>query len=472
MTPRNAGNKDVGEKSRRHKKREWVVGSGEWGDGTNKRGTIVSVLFAPSPRRPVSLSSSLRPPTLFFLAICLLFAILGAAAQQVPQVSREQKWRGDLQYLFAELPKRHKNLFFNITPQRFDREIAEIIESVPKSSDAEIKFALRRLTAMIGDPHTRISFNVDKTYPITLHQFSDGVFVIAATEEYKSLLGAKLIRIGETDIDRAKEAVRPLVIFENEWRFKQQFPDYLTDPDNLHLLKLLSSHDEGDFTFAGGNGNEFTVRMRPVSTQWGIRFITPFDWSPDKTPFHLRNPDRYYWYEYLPDSKTLYLNYRRCARMPGLPFNRVVAALLKFMNQNRVERMVIDLRLNSGGDSSILDPLINALSKRRDIRRQGKLFVLIGRRTFSSAVLNAIELKRETKAILVGEPAGQRPNFYGEVQTMTLPYSRLRVHYSTRFFKTMDGNPQILAPDMEVELSSSDYFSGRDPVLERALHHR
>jgi hypothetical protein len=82
-----------------------------------------------------------------------------------------------------------------------------------------------------------------------------------------------------------------------------------------------------------------------------------------------------------------------------------------------------------------------------------------------------MELKRETKTILVGESAGQPPNFYGEVETMTLPYTKLRVDYSTRYFKTTEGAPRALAPDIQVEQSSSDYMSGRDPVLERALNH-
>jgi hypothetical protein len=339
-------------------------------------------------------------------------------------------------------------------------------------SDSEIKLALRRLTAMIGDPHTRISFNVVKTYPVTLYQFSDGVFVTAATQEYKSALGAKLVKIGETDIERAKDSVRPLITFENEWRFKQQFPYYLTDPENLYLLKILPSASEGDFTFVGGNGNQFAVKLRPVSTISGVKFITPFDSPPGKTPLYLRNPEQNYWYEYLPDSKALYLHYRRCADMPSEPFNRFAAAVLKFMDQNPVEKVVIDLRLNGGGNSIIFESLIKALSRRRDVNQTGRLFALIGRGTFSSACLNALKLRRETKAILVGEPTGQRPNFYGEVETMTLPHSKLRVHYSTRYFKTMDGDPPALAPDIEIEPSSSDYASGRDPALERALSYR
>ncbi len=402
----------------------------------------------------------------------LLLAVLSVAAQRAPDLSREEKWGGDLKYLFVELPKRHKNLFFKITRQQFDLEIAGLIESVPKISDSEIKLALRRLTAMIGDPHTRISYNVEKTYPLILYQFSDGVFVTATTDEYKSALGAKLVKIGGTDIERAKEAVRPLVTFENEWRFKQQFPYFLTDPENLYLLKILPSAEAGDFTFVDGNGNQFVVKPRPVSTKEMIKFITPFDSPQIKPPLYLRNPERYYWYEYLSDSRTLYLHYRRCANMPSQPFNRFTAALSNFMDRNPVERMVIDLRLNGGGNSIIFEPLIKALSRRRDVNQTGRLFALIGRGTFSSACLNTLKLKRETKAILVGEPAGQRPNFYGEVETMTLPHSKLLVHYSTRYFKMMDGDPTALAPDIQVEPSSSDYASGRDPVLERALNYR
>ncbi len=405
-------------------------------------------------------------------AISVLARAQSLAAQNPRELSRDEKWRQDLSYLYTELPKRHKNLFFKITGARFDREVARIIEAVPKLSDSEIRLELRRLTAMIGDPHTRIQYVREKTYPITFYQFSDGVFGAAAAEEYKAALGAELVRIGETDLDRAKDILRPVITVENEWWFKQQFPNYLTDPEILHLLKLLPSADEGDFTFRDSNAKEFVVKLRPVSVKEEIKLIRPFDSSPGKAPLYLRNPDEYYWYEYLADSKTLYLHYRRCAEMPERPFDRFAMALLRFMNENPVERMVIDLRLNGGGNSFILMPFINALSRRRDVNQTGRLFVLIGRGTFSSAYLNALRLKLETKAILVGEPTGQRPNSYGEIKTMTLPHSKLPVQYSTKYFKTMDGDPPALNPDIPVECSSSDYASGRDPVLERVLNYR
>ncbi len=407
------------------------------------------------------------------IVVCAVLAAASIVSAQNPtELSREEKWREDLKFLAVELPKRHKNLFFKITREQFDREIAKINESIPKLTDSEVKLALWRLAAMIGDAHTRIQYSKEKTYPVILYQFSDGVFAAATTEESKAILGARLVKIGKIEVERAKEAVRSIIPVENESWFKQQFPNYLTDPEILYLLKILPDRNEGDFTFRDRKGKQFSIKLRPVSVKDQIKWIRPFDSPAGVIPLFLRNPELFYWYEYFADSKTLYLNYRRCANMESQPFRVFAEKLLKFMDENPVERMVIDLRQNGGGNSAIFDPFISALSKRTDVNRAGRLFVFVGRGTFSSAYLNALRLKKETKAILVGEPTGQRPNAYGEVRTMNLPHSKLLVQYSTRFFKTMNDDLPSLAPDVPVERSSGDYVSGRDPVLERAMNYK
>ena len=54
----------------------------------------------------------------------------------------------------------------------------------------------------------------------------------------------------------------------------------------------------------------------------------------------------------------------------------------------------------------------------------GKLFVIVGRTTFSAAMCGATQIERYTKAIMVGEPTGSSPNFIGETVMVRLPYSR------------------------------------------------
>jgi C-terminal processing protease CtpA/Prc len=93
--------------------------------------------------------------------------------------------------------------------------------------------------------------------------------------------------------------------------------------------------------------------------------------------------------------------------------------------------------------------------------------VLIGPETFSSAVQNAAELKQELKAKLVGEPTGGLPSGYGEVKTLTLPYSKVIVRYTTKNFGRPHGD--VLRPDISAPRTLADALHGRDPVLEAAL---
>jgi len=408
----------------------------------------------------------------WLLALLFLLPARAVTAQTADELSREEKWREDLQTLARELPQRHKNLFAHLTRQQFEQEIAQLSEDIPKLSDAEIRLGLWRLAAKIGDAHTQVQYHREQVFPIGFYQFSDGIFVAAALAEHKRLLGAQLIKIGDTSIERAKAAVRQVIPVENESWFNAQFPGYFTDPQLLVLLKILPDAQTGRFTFKGRDGKEFTLELQPVSAKEPLKLLRPFDATPNNIPLLYRNPQAFYWYEHLPEAQTLYLQYNRCQQMPDRPFQDFADEVWKLMDEKQVERLVIDLRRNGGGNSSVFDPFINTLGKHPRLNRRGGIFVLIGRSTFSSAYLNALRLKRATQAILVGEPTGQRPNAFGEVKNFTLPHSKIVVNYSTKYFQTMPGDPSSLVPDQLIERSSQDFLAGRDPVLEWVLHHK
>ena len=81
------------------------------------------------------------------------------------------------------------------------------------------------------------------------------------------------------------------------------------------------------------------------------------------------------------------------------------------------------MRYNGGGDTFVNRPLIEGIIRSDKLQQPGKLFVIIGRGTFSAAQNTTSELERRTKAILVGEPTGSNPNFIGESIAIPLPYS-------------------------------------------------
>ena len=141
-------------------------------------------------------------------------------------------------------------------------------------------------------------------------------------------------------------------------------------------------------------------------------------------------PDRkYYWHQYLRDSGTLYVQYDICKNDPQLSFNDFAKQVLADADANKPSQVVIDLRKNGGGDSRVIRPLKSGLAE-----RHVKVFVLIGPNTFSSGTDNAIELRHDLHATLVGEPTGGKPSSYGEVMTITLPSSKLVVRYTTKWF--------------------------------------
>jgi len=79
--------------------------------------------------------------------------------------------------------------------------------------DSEVKIALMRLAAMVGDSHTKVSSRREDfgSFPVQFYSYSDGWHVTATTDEYKRALGARLVQIGGTDIERAAVALRNLI---------------------------------------------------------------------------------------------------------------------------------------------------------------------------------------------------------------------------------------------------------------------
>ena len=183
----------------------------------------------------------------------------------------------------------------------------------------------------------------------------------------------------------------------------------------------------------------------------------------------MRDRQKAYWFAALPESKAVYLKYNSCREMKDRPFAAFVKDVFAAVESVRAERLVVDLRNNGGGDSSVFEPFFRALANSARINRKGGLFVILGRQTFSSAVLNAIDLRKRTPAVFVGEPTGGKPNHFGEVKTLILPKTKLEVSYSTKFFQQSFEDTPSLMPDVAVEISIADYRARRDPVLDAIL---
>jgi hypothetical protein len=310
-------------------------------------------------------------------------------------------------------------------------------------------------------------------YPIEFNWFSDGLFVIATVKGYEPSLKARVVMIGDTDIETIYRAVSTIIPHENESRVREQSLRVMRMPRILEGLGLVTKGGSQRLTFETAQGRRLVLDVKAVPWNgWrGVQWVLAVDRNDPGLPVSRQKRKGYYWYEYLEPSRTLYCQYHRCREDKGRPMIAFTRELLTFLDSHEVDRFILDLRKNGGGHSPLLEPLISGLSKSK-VNRRGKLFCLIGRKTFSSAVVNAVTLKRDTEAILVGAPTSGKPYHPGQVATMRLPYSQLRIQYSTKYCGDSPSDAPTLVPDVPIEVSSTDYFSGKDPVLDVVLAYR
>jgi hypothetical protein len=78
---------------------------------------------------------------------------------------------------------------------------------------------------------------------------------------------------------------------------------------------------------------------------------------------------------------------------------------------------------------------------------------------------NVTDFRRETEALLVGEPTGARPNGYQELTEFTLPHSKLRAFCSILHYRFQDRDSPAVLPDKRIDPNWADYKAGRDPVM-------
>ncbi|MBK8625346.1 MAG: hypothetical protein IPN86_07220 [Saprospiraceae bacterium] len=102
-----------------------------------------------------------------------------------------------------------------------------------------------------------------------------------------------------------------------------------------------------------------------------------------------------------------------------------------------------------------------------------KVYVIVGRRTFSAAIIHTMELKRLLNATVIGEPTGGKPSFYGGVDTRYLPSSCLRIGFSRGHRKTtldeVTANANTIVPDVIFPVTLQNYTSGTDAIYDWIL---
>lgn len=395
-----------------------------------------------------------------------------AKGSVAPALSPGQ-WQADLDTLAIELPRRHTNAFARTSEPDFTRSVAELRERIPSLDTPAIVLGMARVVASLRDAHTLLETSkyafTFRRYPLAFTPFKDGVLVTASAPQREELRGLVLKSIDGMPVEQAIDRVATVYPWENTPAKLHKLRDTLANATVLRVTGVTRGEENAVFEFSmPKTGQTIAENISSLlASEVRLEHVRLLPKGPATITFQRRGPSL--WWDVLPGTHTLYVRYDRCTNDLDGKVDSYAHAVEERLDQGGITQLIIDLRTNGGGDSSLLDPFIGRLSRRTDLKPRGARIALIGRATFSSAQMNAVALKSRAGALLVGGPTGQRPNAFGEVKSFELPNSGLKVQYSTKYFMTEEGDAESTMPDFEAESTIAEFLDGRDPVVEAAL---
>jgi len=381
---------------------------------------------------------------------------------------RVDAWREDLTFFVSEAQRMHAGFEREAFAPGFLAQAARIRDSIPRWSDGRVTVELRRLATLLGDGHSTVRARLARL-PLSFYAFSDGVFITAARDNAR-LVGARVDSIGSISIAQAMERVKKYTPRDNDMGLLNLGPVYLTQPATLEAIGAIADTVAVDLALRGADGRHERVRITPVRDSPAIVAL-PAPAVAASRPLYQRDTSTL-WMTRLPNGRGVYLQYNAVASPQGETITAFAARLLDTLQRSREKNLVIDMRNNGGGNTYLFPPLLDAVISFATTDTSRRVFLIIGRATFSAAQNFATLAERFIPGIItVGEPSGSRPNFVGESPTVRLPHSGLVTIISTRYHQNVDitDKRMWIAPIVPAPLSSKDYFANRDPAMEAII---
>jgi len=143
-------------------------------------------------------------------------------------------------------------------------------------------------------------------------------------------------------------------------------------PEVLNAVGIIPVPDE-TVIVVEKNGQRKSVSLKPVGQVQLMPPDTDLGWLPQvgwidardsaKQPLWLRDPQNKFWFEYLPDARAVFVQLNQIGNKDDESMESFSNRLLSFIDSNAVERVVLDLRLNRGGNGEFNRPILRALIK-------------------------------------------------------------------------------------------------------------
>ena len=362
----------------------------------------------------------------------------------------------------------HPDLYFFHQKEEFYNEL-ELLLNKEEYDRYDIYYIVQRLIKFLlnkYDSHTRMWFLDKINFPIKFKIENNKVYVINITNDLKNVIGGELIAINDIPINNIITELERIICYSTKGYLDSITCDCLVQ---INILKSLP----------GINNNISKINYKVKYN--GEEHEIIFDENNSYTSYTNNNKENY---SYEVRDNILIINYNSCRDREKM--NNLINQLKKEELTDDIKYYIVDIRNNGGGDSSIIEPLIEFLSDK-------DVVTLVNEKVFSSGEMAMIDLKK-IGSYIIGSGIGTSLNYFGETpDKLDLKDMDLSIKRSNRYWFCNDDlsykslvkenfedyfkdkshllEPVLFAPDDYIEMTVHDIITNNDIQLKKAIEY-
>lgn len=411
------------------------------------------------------------------ILIILALALAAAAHAQSPEGRA-----ADLRFFRAEFMARDKS-YPEAARREAEARLRKLESEAARMSQVAFDLELAKIVALADNGHTAYFASSrakrHNRVPIRFAPFGEEFFVLHADDANRDLIGARVDAIDARSIGQFVATARLLTGGTNAWR-DRSVPYFLESPEEMHALHQGKEPGAAVYHFTMPDGKRLERRLvakvDSTANPWPGRWL----YDQPNAVWAFRERGKPFRWRSAPEIDGLVIELRQTYNAPELPIRKFLDSMSAEIRRSTPRNLVIDLRMNGGGDLNTARDFMKSLPA----LVPGRIFVLTSPWTFSAAISSAGYLKEAGKdrVTIVGEMAGDRLEFFSEGRVVTLPHSGGMILYATerhdyktgcRGFTDCHGpvvrNPiavPTLEPDIAAPWTIDAWLTGRDPGME------
>jgi len=387
--------------------------------------------------------------------------------------SRDYGWHQDIKFLRDEVKRVNPEYHSSPLPIEFEQRYKNLIQNVPNLTDDQIFVGMNSILATLHQGHTGLWAAKDSRIatnrlPFQIWAFPEGIYIVDAVDAYRSLIGSRLVAIEGVAAQEVLRRANATQSVDGDNEYLLLGTQRIRHTPYLVGLGVAKSADSVRITVRRAGERARTITVGTPPSDFALSLVA----APDvKTPLYLRDVKQLHWDVAMPEHDAFYVQLNGIANEEEETLAQYGQRLRGSLAKENPKNLILDLRHNGGGSTANYPELLRTIIGFSQLPHK-RVYVLIGRLTYSAAANLITDLERLADPMFVGEASSECCSLHGDPATFKLPYSKLSARVSAVKWNlsrnVFDGRREM-SPKVPVMLTAKDHFAGRDPGLDTIL---